>query len=369
MSLRTPLVLLLIVAAALVPAASAAAHRDKGPEVVASGLANPRGLDVTPWGTVYVTEAGSGGTGTCIPGPEGDELCIGATGGVTKAGHGEQRRVVDGLSSVAPPGGEGAIGASDISLSRHGAFLTVGLGADPAARATLGELGAGLGQLFKITSHGKLRSVADIAGYEAEADPDGAGPDSNPNSVLAYWGRVFVADAGGNTLLRVRRSGDIKTVSVFPDRLVDAPAGIPDLPPQLPMQAVPTSIATGPDGALYVGQLTGFPFPPGAARVYRIGKDGVPEVYADGFTNITDIAFDRRGNLYVVEIASNGLLSGDPAGALIKVDRDGEHKPLLEEGLLNPTGVAVGRHGDIYVVNNGTSATEGEVLRLKGRRW
>ena len=28
----------------------AAAHRDKGPEVVASGLANPRGLDVTPWG-------------------------------------------------------------------------------------------------------------------------------------------------------------------------------------------------------------------------------------------------------------------------------------------------------------------------------
>jgi hypothetical protein len=36
------------------------------------------------------------------------------------------------------------------------------------------------------------------------------------------------------------------------------------------MQAVPTSVAVAPDGAYYVGQLTGFPFPVGGARVFRV---------------------------------------------------------------------------------------------------
>jgi hypothetical protein len=39
-------------------------------------------------------------------------------------------------------------------------------------------------------------------------------------------------------------------------------------------------------------------------------------VYATGFTNIIDIAFDQRGRLVMLEIAKNGLLSGDPTGAL-----------------------------------------------------
>ena len=74
------------------------------------------------------------------------------------------------------------------------------------------------------------------------------------------------------------------------------------------MQAVPTSVAVRPkDPNIYVGQLTGFPFPPGAANVWAVTPDGSKTVYASGFTNIIDIAWGPKGSLYVLEIAANGL--------------------------------------------------------------
>ena len=133
------------------------------------------------------------------------------------------------------------------------------------------------------------------------------------------------------------------------------------------MQAVPTNVVVGPDGALYVSQLTGFPFPPGAANIYRVERGSAPEVYAGSLTNVTDLAFDRHGNLYVVEIAANGLGWVTPAGALIKIRADGSRETVASEGLVNPYGVAIGRGGAIYVSNHGAEAGVGEVLRFKHR--
>jgi hypothetical protein len=356
--MRLPALVLSVALLALVPVAPAAAHGDKSPKVVASGLDNPRGLDVDKRGVVYVTEAGRGGDLVCLPGPEG-EICAGSTGAVTKAWHGGQKRILEGLPSFAAPDGSGAIGPSDIELTWwDSALLTVGLGADPAVRDQVPEIGSAFGQLYKLSRHRGVRAVADIAGYEATANPDGGLPDSNPHSVTSRWGKAYVADAGGNSLVKVRRHGDISTVAVFPDQPVDAPPGLPPV-----AQAVPTSVAVGPDGALYVGQLTGFPFVPGAANVFRIGKDGALEVYAGGFTNVTGIDFDRHGRLYVVEFASNGILSGDPTGALIRVNPDGSRETLVSD-LVNPTAVVVGRKG-VYVSNHGSEAGAGEVLRFR----
>ena len=357
MSLRLCFLAVVLALAALLPAGAAGAHSYKAPKVVASGLDNPRGLDVSKRGTVYVTEAGRGGSGPCISGEMGT-TCAGASGAVTQIRHGDQRRVIEGLPSLAPqPTGDGAIGPSDISLrSWGGAYLTVGLGQNPAARAQLGALGPAFGLLYKVSPFGHLRAVADITAYEAAANPDEGEPDSNPNSVTSKRGRIFVVDAGGNSLLRVHRSGRISTVAVFPERL---------LPGDVEVQAVPTNVIVGPDRALYVSELTGFPFVPGAARIYRVVPGSEPEIYADGLTNVTDLAFDRHGNLYVVEIAANGLLSGDPAGALIKIRPDGSRETVLSEGLVNPYGVAISRRGDIYVSNHSSSAGVGEVLRIK----
>ena len=203
---------------------------NEGPswKVVASGLDNPRGLTVAPWGDVYVAEAGRGGSAPCITaeGPEGGEICVGETGAITRVSHGKQRRVLSGLPSAAAPGsGDDASGPQDVALTRRGLLFVVGLGGNPADRDNLGDVGARFGKLYKAGWRG-VREVADIAGYEGTANPDGGDPpDSNPNSVVATWKGAVVADAGGNDLLGVRRKGRISTLAVFPDRLVPPPGG------------------------------------------------------------------------------------------------------------------------------------------------
>ena len=118
------------------------------------------------------------------------------------------------------------------------------------------------------------------------------------------------------------------------------------------MQPVPTSVAIGPDGAHYVGTLTGFPFPAGAATVFRVKPGSAPEPYATGFTNVMDVAFDADGNLLVLEIAHNGLASGDPTGALLRVPAGGgSPELLLTDPLFMPGGLAVGPGGEVYVTN------------------
>jgi hypothetical protein len=358
-------------AVALTPGAAGAHGRpdhgdgghDEHDEVttVATGLDNPRGLAFGHDGALYVAESGRGGDGPCFPGPEG-EVCFGTSGAVTRVRHGRQSRVITGLASTAAPDGSGATGPSDVSVD-HRLTFTMGLGADPAVRDGLPEEGQeGLGWLLRQRGWSRWRQVADVAGFEADANPDGGVPDSNPNSVLASRRGWYVADAGGNSLLAVDRWGRVSTVAVFPDRMVDAPGGPPGT--QIPMQSVPTSVVRGPDGALYVGELTGFPFQAGSARVHRVVPGRQPEVVAEGFTNIIDIAFDRRGRLHVLQIDSSSLAAPPEFdGALIRVNRDGSHEIVMDEGLFAPAGLTI-RRDAAYVSNCGVCPGTGEVLRI-----
>ena len=136
------------------------------------------------------------------------------------------------------------------------------------------------------------------------------------------------------------------------------------------MNAVPTGVVRGPDGALYVSQLTGFPFPPGGAKVFRVDRrTGDFTTYASGFTNAMDLDFGRDGTLYVLEIDSDSLLTPETRDGGIWAVPPGGGTPQRVElpagTLTNPGGIAVGRHGKLFVSNRATEAGNGEVLEIE----
>ena len=358
---------------AMAAAAKGGSGGSGGLKVVAEGLNNPRGIGIGPDGALYVAESGSGGAGPCIPSAEGGETCFGRTGSVTRITRHSQQRVLTGLPSLAEDG-VAASGPVDLGFSGWTGYLLIGNpGGGAATREGLGAGAGRFGKLLKVDLHG-IRSVADFPRFEDANNPDegaGAQPgleiDSNPNGLLVRKGARYVTDAGGNDLLKVDHKGRISVVAVFPPRLVPAPPGIPDLPPELPMQAVPTSVVKGPDGAYYVGQLTGFPFPPGGANVWRVKPGHDPQVFKGGFTNIIDIAFDKRGRLYVLEIATGGLLNTPPdelpVGRLVRVNKDGSTTTLASEGLNAPGGFVLGHHA-AYITNNSILSGAGQVVKV-----
>lgn len=351
--------------------------------VIASGLDGPRGLTFAPDGSLYVTEAGRGGTGRCIPAPGGTDevMCYGATGAVTRIQNGKQERVVTGLPSLAisvpeVPVTLDATGPHDIQFDATGkAYVVVGLGSSPDQRDNVLQI-PDFGQLIAINQFNGGSSwtrLADLAAYEGLYNPDNTGSsiynpyqngiDSNPYSFLIQGNNAYIVDAAANDLLKVKTDGSgLEALSVLPERPVIDPA----TGETIAMQSVPTAIATGPDGALYVGEFTGYPNPDNAARIFRFDSNGQLVVYADGFTQIIDLAFDNQGGLYVLEFASTSLEFANslPSGVLIYLSPNGDRKTIASDGLIFPTALTLGSDGDIYVSNRGYFTGQGQVVRI-----
>lgn len=325
-------------------------------EVVMSGLDNPRGLAFAPNGALYVAEAGRGGPGPCLVSPIGEPRCVGRTGAISRLWMGKQSRVLEGLESHALPDGSSASGPTDISFQGvGGAYITIGLGGDEAWKAALGATAAAT--VMKMAASGKSKTVADILHHEAAENPAGGAVDTNPFDVLAEPGGLLVVDAGGNSLLSVAANGKVETVAVFGPQPNPTPVGPPSI------ESVPTAVARGADGALYVGELTGFPFVQGLARIHRVLPGHAPAVHCVGFKTIMDLAFGADGSLYVVENATGGLFFAPGTGQLSRVAPDCSRTVVLA-GLNRPTAVAVGADGAVYVTNNGVTAGAGEVLKV-----
>lgn len=353
------------------PAAASTVRNAAVPVVtpIASGLHNPRGLNFAPDGSLYVAEAGGPGAASGNCGLMGDNSvkCSANTGSITRINlaTGTATRVLEGLPSLISEDGSanGATGVHDISFNGLGnGYFSIGLGTNPNNREPyFDDAALNYGRLARFNPSGKFKFTDDLSGYEADNNPDQAAapvPDSNPYGVLALPGRVVVADAGGNDLIQVV-DGVISTLAVFPR--VNRPPGVP--PPVPSVQAVPTSVALGPDGNFYVGQLTGGPFTVGIASVYRVpAYGGEPEVAYSGFTNIIDLAFGPDGSLYVLEIAATGVPNFG-TGRLVRIATDGTQTTVLGD-LFAPGGVAVGKDGAIYVTV-GSITPAGGVLKIE----
>jgi hypothetical protein len=211
---------------------------------------------------------------------------------------------------------------------------------------------AGFDHIYSVVPGQAPVIVADLLAYEQANNVDGNVDMAGEPELLinAYdlvsdnAGGFYVSVSGGNTILHVAADGTISPFAIFPNRenpLFPAVGGPT-------MQQVPTGLEWGPDGALYVTTLTGFPFPEEGARVYRMVdsdgdgdalEDGETTVYASGLTTATNLVFDSDGSLLVTEF--RGFLRGDETpGRLVRVS-GGAITEVIAEPLLSPTGVTI----------------------------
>jgi sugar lactone lactonase YvrE len=156
---------------------------------------------------------------------------------------------------------------------------------------------------------------------------------------------VFASDLGVATGLAFDRHGDLyvgdRSGTIFritADRQVETFA-------QLPASVAAFHLAFGPDEGLYVAAPTLSSHDP----VYRVGPDRRVDVYCDGFGRPQGLAFDRNGDLYVVD-----ALAG--AAGLYRVAA-GASPPTAELVLTAPAlvGVAFDPEGGLIVASNDTA--------------
>lgn len=251
------------------------------------------------------------------------------------------------------------------------------------------DLALGAGVWRVVDGHASM--VTDIEAFEAMHDPDAmagrnwkhpsceddaaqgftAGPQSNPYHLTAISeDTALVADAAGNTLLSTDMVGEVDWVAVFEPpvdengewRFFRPAENDPDI--DCYVQPVPTSVDVGPDGAYYVGELTGAPAVPGWSRVWRIESGAmnavcpsdVCEVALSGLTSVIDVAFGPDGLLYVVEMDRAGWLSlivgGSLGGAIKRCDVDTGDCEVVAESELPLMAVAFDPEGRLWVAEN-----------------
>ncbi|MFF1444423.1 ScyD/ScyE family protein [Streptomyces sp. NPDC058295] len=313
--------------------------------VVAKGLNSPRSMTWGPRGHLLVAEVG-GAPETCR-GTGYYTRCFGFTGSVADISSGKPVRIVEGLASNFNE--EEVVGPNSIVYS-NGALYALETGSPNSVPADLpaelqGPLKEQYGALLKI-KNGQVSAVANPGAVDyawtAQNEPD-VPPHANPYALTANpRGGFYLVDASSNTLDSVDRHGNVKVLAEVPDTAEGT-------------EAVPTCLDVGPDGAVYIGGITGHGSSPTAANIYRYApKTGRMTVWQSGFSAINGCGFGANGDFYVTELDTTGFLpTGDPDGVVIQINHQDNSRTVLGEGkLFAPSGFLAGPDGSIYVANN-----------------
>lgn len=270
------------------------------------------------------------------------------------------------------------------------------IGAGNAFFTTAGSDLAEDGELYRA-SQGRVRMVADLGKFEQENDPDAfagpqwknqqceeefddqgrlvfnAGPQNNPFKVTAFDGETaLVADAAGNTILSATTEGEIDLkilltppvenggyVKLFETDGIDCF-----------VQPVPTSVAIGPDGYIYVGELTGAApggLPVQLSRVWKLPADATNVVCSeiegsnnchlliDRLTSVIDLEVGPDGLLYVVEYDENSwiapFIDARAGGTVSAYTLDGELVKAARN-LELPSAITFDKKGNAWLLEN-----------------
>lgn len=331
--MRKLILLLLLIAAPVLAQAPEA-------EIIADGLNNPRGLFFDAAGTLYIADAGTGGSDE-VSGQFGP-VRFGMTSVVytVEAEASAPTELIGGLLSMAYF--QDWVGAHGVIVTDDTIWVLLGMG-----HSAIDTPHSGLIAYDRATLD--MVSFVDLGGYEAENNPDQDEIASNPSDfAIAPDGTVYIVDASANSLLSWTEADGVQTVHAWED---------------LP---VPTSVAVAPDGSVYVGFLSAYPFDRGAARVEKWVDGELAETYG-GLTAVTDVLVAADGSLYVVEMSSGiGDVGWNGAsGRVARIAGDGTISDVATD-LNFPYALAQDAEGALYVTINSAYSEpgSGQVIKL-----
>jgi hypothetical protein len=322
----------------------------------ATGLNNPRGLKFGPDCKLYVAEAGLGGTENSdrlcpqlVP-PDGPYLGSTTGGRISKFGSdGARITVTDKLPTAISHFGD-ILGPSDVAFIGNSlyALLFAGCGHGVPTVPT---------SVVKMNSDGTFTVIADLGAWRV-AHPVAHPPMDDFDAEGAWYNMIsvgndlYVVDANHGEVVKVTTVGVITSV-------IDLSAKYGHL--------VPTALAY--HGTLYAGNIGVFPFADGSSNIYKITPGGQTQIVQTGLTAILGLVFDNRDRMYVLETTTGQRGENEyttpGTGKVLRVNPDGS-KDEIATGLSNPTAIAYGPDGNLYVLNWGFAgvAGAGEILKV-----
>jgi plastocyanin len=347
-------VVAVMLTAPLVAVASGATRaQDSAVSVVAAGLMNPRGFVWGGDGTLFVAEAGKGGT---TPGEPRTAPPLGpATGGKTArvswVANGCPATLADGLPSYVSATDEVG-GAADVAILEKKVYvLNTGGGAAHGNPDTPSGI-------YAVGGDEKVTPVADL-GQWLRDNPVAKVPPADYDPEGSFFDMAVAPDGKG---LLVVEANSQQLLEVTPDGAVTRVADLSG------DNQVPTSVAVGQDGSIYVGYLSGAPYPDGSAKVVRIG-DGTAKTVWSGLTTVTGLAVAKDGTLLALEM-STGNTKAPPflvehSGKIVR-QTGPDSSADVATGLNLPTHLDVGPDGAYYVASPaiGADAGTGYIVRI-----
>ena len=215
-----------------------------------------------------------------------------------------------------------------------------------------GAIAAGQGVYLK-NARGESVRVSRLADFtDFVAEPTAAEPRnvrfSNPFGIVGSDARIAVVDASFNRVWTVAITPTLGAPVAFTN-FAPVVNTVPGVGPPV-TDAVPASIReVGND--FFVSLLTGFPFGPGAASVWKISRlTGATERILSGLQTAVDVlpVAGTSDQFYVLEY-SRAFLANGP-GRIIRADSTRGTSLVIADPLQNATSMAVDtRTGDLFV--------------------